>query len=462
MKRSIKNITRRKTRAALVIIALSLSMALMVSIPATLSANQKASQKVTDDYIAANNKSAAELNKTATLIELTNSSSSGGAIAITVTGGSYQLPYIDQTLYNELKTNDKIATVIPGFTYTSEETIKSTINFGSNNITINKPAYTLTGVPLDSALTQNYNLLPDNITSGRNLRENDTTAVVITQDLVDYFHAGVGDSITICNRTYTVVGICAPSEQNQDAVSKIYMNILEAQAATNKTGQYSSLEVYTKNSSDVDQLLEYIKAAYPTIQTVSYKDRLASLQSVQQSQQQILNNAAATLAQTQATANQEIAVIVVATSTIVFFVMLYTVRERTKEIGTLKAIGFSNGQVMTQFMVEGVVQSAIAGAIGVALGFFVAPLLSGLLLPYVNPLSTSISTGTATLNGISGSVGTATLSTVSSQATPLNVTITPELVAISMGAAILLGLLGSIYPAWKAAKTRPALAMKYE
>jgi len=46
-----------------------------------------------------------------------------------------------------------------------------------------------------------------------------------------------------------------------------------------------------------------------------------------------------------------------ATSLIVLFLMLYTVRERTKEIGTLKAIGFSNGNVMSQFMLEGVLLS---------------------------------------------------------------------------------------------------------
>ena len=462
IKRSIKNITRRKTRTALVIIALSLSMALMVSIPATLSANQKASQKVTDDYIQSNSRTEAALNKTATLIELTNSSGGSGFITISGGAGSFQLPYIDQALYEEIKNNDKISAVIPGFTYTSEETVPSNITFGSSNITINRPAYTINGVPLDIALSQDYSLLPDNITEGRNLQENDTTTVVITEDLVDYFHASVGDSITVCNRTYTIVGVCAPSEKDTTAISKIYMSIQEAQAATNKTGQYSSLSVYTKDAADVDQLVEYIKAAYPGIRSVSYKDRLASLQSIQQSQQQILNNAAATLAQTQATANQEIAVIVVATSTIVFFVMLYTVRERTKEIGTLKAIGFSNGQVMTQFMVEGVIQSAVAGAIGIAVGFFVAPLLSGLLLPYVSPMSGSFSTGTIGGGGFS-SVSTVSLSPVgTSQATALNVAITPELIAISMGTAILLGLLGSIYPAWKAAKTRPALAMKYE
>ena len=59
---------------------------------------------------------------------------------------------------------------------------------------------------------------------------------------------------------------------------------------------------------------------------------------------------------------------VLATSLIVLFVMLYTVKERTKEIGTLKAIGFSNSTVMSQFMLEGVLLSMIAGVVGIAIG----------------------------------------------------------------------------------------------
>ena len=54
--------------------------------------------------------------------------------------------------------------------------------------------------------------------------------------------------------------------------------------------------------------------------------------------------------------------VVAASSLIVLFVMLYTVRERTKEIGTLKAIGFSNRTVMSQFLIEGILLSVIAGS----------------------------------------------------------------------------------------------------
>jgi len=43
-------------------------------------------------------------------------------------------------------------------------------------------------------------------------------------------------------------------------------------------------------------------------------------------------------------------------------------------------------------------------------------------------------------------------------------TATPDLqtMLLALGAAILLGALGSLYPAWRASRTRPAEAMRYE
>jgi len=138
--------------------------------------------------------------------------------------------------------------------------------------------------------------------------------------------------------------------------------------------------------------------------------------------------------------------------------MLYTVRERTKEIGTLKAIGFSNWNVMSQFMLEGMLLSLVAGVVGIAIGTVGAPLLSGILLPQISPFgsrSTSQFRPEAANAGNFGNFGILGASTV---------TVTPsfQTMLIAVGAAVLLGALGSLYPAWRAARTRPAEAMRYE
>jgi putative ABC transport system permease protein len=166
---------------------------------------------------------------------------------------------------------------------------------------------------------------------------------------------------------------------------------------------------------------------------------------MQTSYETALQNAESSVSQMQTTAVGEILVTVSATSLIVLFVMLYTVRERTKEIGTLKAIGFSNWTVMSQFMLEGVLLSLLAGAVGIVIGSVAAPVPSGLLLPAVTQI------------GAGGAFGRA-----SAPASSAAITITPELMLIGVGAAVLLGTLGSLYPAWRASRTRPAEAMRYE
>lgn len=145
----------------------------------------------------------------------------------------------------------------------------------------------------------------------------------------------------------------------------------------------------------------------------------------------------------------EIVIAVAATSLIVLFVMLYTVRERTREIGTLKAIGFSSGTVMSQFILEGVLLSIIAGVVGIAIGTVAAPSIVSLL--QLTPLASS--TVGSGFRGVNGGAGTAA---------SLAVTISPELMMIAFGVSVLLGAVGSLYPAWRAARTRPAEAMRYE
>jgi putative ABC transport system permease protein len=225
------------------------------------------------------------------------------------------------------------------------------------------------------------------------------------------------------------------------------MNLSDAQAVTNNTGYITSLTVFAQNSGDVSQVASAISTMHKELTVTTAQDRESALSTEESGYTAALASANASDSQTYSTAVEEIIVVVAATSLIVLFVMLYTVKERTKEIGTLKAIGFSNSTVMGQFMLEGILLSMIAGVVGIAIGSIAAPTLASLLLPSVGGRSAA---GAVVVSGTTRFGGLAVA------------TLTPELILLGFGVAILLGTLGSLYPAWRAAKIRPAEAMRYE
>jgi putative ABC transport system permease protein len=455
--RAVRNVSRRKMRAFLVIIALGFSMAIMVSIPAGIVANQEAAQAMTGNFNSTVTTMQEQISKTETLIECQTSEQG------MFSGGSQQQQtYVDESVANGIRSISGVKDVVEFLTVSSNETTSETINGPRGRpFTISRPVYTIMGVTLNSSFIDNYSILPTNISAdgrSRNLREGDSGVVLLNSNLTAYFGVGVGDKVEVYGESFTVVGVYDEAGQGRMEARNAYMNITDAQTAAVLTGEVNRLDVYAENVSDVDSIAEVIRAAYTSLYVTTYKDRLSQLDNMQTMYNQTLESAQATVSQTETVATQEIMIAVVATSLIVLFVMLYTVRERTKEIGTLKAIGFSNWNVMSQFMLEGMLLSLVAGVVGIAIGTVGAPLLSGILLPQISPFGSrgnSQFRPEAANAGNFGNFGILGASTV---------TVTPSLqtMLIAIGAAVLLGALGSLYPAWRAARTRPAEAMRYE
>jgi putative ABC transport system permease protein len=111
-------------------------------------------------------------------------------------------------------------------------------------------------------------------------------------------------------------------------------------------------------------------------------------------------------------------------------IMFIAVKERTREIGIRKAIGARQGAIVQQFLVESTLLTALGGVVGVALGVGLV-LLGKALLPAVLP-----------------EFGIPVVSVPA--------------ILVSLGAAVVIGLLAGVLPAVRAARLRPIEALRHE
>lgn len=114
--------------------------------------------------------------------------------------------------------------------------------------------------------------------------------------------------------------------------------------------------------------------------------------------------------------------------------MITSVMERTREIGVMKAIGYTSMQILTLILLESIVMSLIGASAGISLGTVGAYILSsrGLII---------------------GGVG------LTLQLAPK---ITPTLILQTLSLTMMIGLLGGALPAYRASRIPPIVALRYE
>jgi putative ABC transport system permease protein len=116
--------------------------------------------------------------------------------------------------------------------------------------------------------------------------------------------------------------------------------------------------------------------------------------------------------------------------------MIMAIYERTREIGTLKAIGASRGDIRGMFMLEAGLIGLLGGAVGIVGGWLVGLLLNQVIGWYIER-----------------------------ESLPLSATffVTPWWLALAaLGFAALVGVVAGLYPAARAARLDPLVALRYE
>jgi putative ABC transport system permease protein len=244
----------------------------------------------------------------------------------------------------------------------------------------------------------------DILKGGRALSEPDD--LVIDTVLANAAHIQVGEILPMLNREFRIAGICRAG-----AGGRLYARIQDVQDAIGTPGKASFFLVKAYSSRDADAITEALQERFK-----GYK--ITPMAQVSKAMQ---DNAVGLRQFEEALTGMAVVI-----SFMVVLLAMYTaIIERTREIGILRAIGATQGGVVRIVISESALICCAGVVVGIGLAFF-----GRWWIPHVFPtLVVQLSREWAIVAGALGLSG---------------------------------GLLGSLYPALKAARMDPIQALNFE
>jgi ABC-type transport system, involved in lipoprotein release, permease component len=301
---------------------------------------------------------------------------------------------------------------------------------GKANISYNSENASLSVTGVDPQVWKYMNTI--NLDSGRLLEPADNYVVVIGSGVATGIYKkdiGINQIINIGGKSVRVVGILTSQGGSED--NQIYMPI---NAAVNvitdaQKNVYDSIQVEAQSPAVVD-----------SADTTIVKKLLISRHDNKESDQDFTVTTTESMASTVTSMIDSIRLFLGAIAAVSLIVgavgiantMFTSVLEKTKEIGTMKAIGAKNRDILMIFLFNSAMVGFVGGIFGVILGAFISA-----VLPMI---------GVTMMRGGGGT----------------SISFSPSLMAYGLILAVLIGVISGGVPAYRASKLKPVDALRYE
>jgi ABC-type antimicrobial peptide transport system permease subunit len=318
---------------------------------------------------------------------------------------------------------------------TPQQTLKQVLDPPQTNI--KTTAYTIGGV--DQTHPTMGVVTTAQVTKGRFLAPAGGKEALVSGAYAAKNSLKVGSKLDLNGTSFTIVGIVSPPLGGQSA--DVYLPLAQLQTLASQKGLANVVLVRAANSASVSQVQKAIEAALPQAQVASSKDVADKISGSLVSASNLSHSLGIALS----------IVAAVAAFLIAALLALSSVGKRVRELGTLKALGWTQRMVVRQIAGESLATGVLGGIAGLVLGVIVA-----LAIDAFGPtLSASSTSGGGTLLGLgTGAARTATSSV--SLSAPIGATV----LAIGFGLALLGGLIAGTAGALRAARLRPADALR--
>jgi len=219
-----------------------------------------------------------------------------------------------------------------------------------------------------------------------------------------------GDTVQLGDASFVVAGILAENGSQDDDI--LFIDLSAAQRVMNKPDSVSLVEVAALcNECPVEEMVAQIAGVLPQARVTALRQAVTlRMETVGQLSRFAL----------------AVSTVVVAIGTLVVLTtMLGAVAERRQEIGLLRALGFRQRHIMHIILAESAILSLAGGMLGWLVGMGAAVVLA----PRLASVATSVTWNTGLTFG-------------------------------AVGGAVVVGLLGSLYPAVNAARLDPMTALR--
>jgi len=236
--------------------------------------------------------------------------------------------------------------------------------------------------------------------------------VILGSDAARSLGLSPKQTITIKGQDFKVAGVIQPtgSTENDQAV---FIDLAVLQKLSNRPNAISLIEAaafcYT---CPIDEVTKQLTAILPGT-------RITALRSTLESRNDTINrfNLFARIVSL---------ILFLASSLVITMTMKSSVEERTREIGILRAIGFRKRHIIQIVLTEAGILSVLGGLLGYLLG-----------------MGAAVSFGSVLVKA------------------QVQIPWQSNLLVYALSASFLIGLLASLYPAWKAAKHDPTESLRY-
>lgn len=225
----------------------------------------------------------------------------------------------------------------------------------------------ITGVEPEKEMP--VNIIGQNVKEGRNLTSADLDNVLIGKGLADAMGVTVGDRVTLVGRsqheqmrqrTMTIIGIFDLGMADIEKQT-VYISLGEAQALY-ELEQATEVAVFLERLGQEGDVINAMQASLPGYEIESFQANYPDLASAINTKGGVMN---------------VFSVIIIAIAGVgILNLLLMAVYERTREIGVLGAMGLKPNQISLLFILEG----TMIGLVGVAVGILFGLALNGYLM----------------------------------------------------------------------------------